>query len=68
MNNIINLQFLDVLPIDIAPANSEVFKCDFLQVEIGESSVRENTTFSSLEKESFGVIIFCLLLGKTKYY
>eukprot|EP00090_Calanus_glacialis_P020856 TRINITY_DN3218_c0_g1_i1.p1 TRINITY_DN3218_c0_g1~~TRINITY_DN3218_c0_g1_i1.p1 ORF type:complete len:322 (+),score=69.99 TRINITY_DN3218_c0_g1_i1:52-1017(+) len=53
---------LDVLPIDIAPANSEVFKCDFLQVEIGESSVRENTTFSSLEKESFGVIIFCLLL------
>ena len=68
MNNIINLQFLDVLPIDIAPANSEVFKCDFLQVEIGESSVIENTTFSSLEKESFGVIIFCLLLGKTKYY
>eukprot|EP00092_Neocalanus_flemingeri_P015016 GFUD01016218.1.p1 GENE.GFUD01016218.1~~GFUD01016218.1.p1 ORF type:complete len:321 (-),score=89.20 GFUD01016218.1:7-969(-) len=53
---------LDVLPMDIAPANSEVFKCDFLQVKIGEASVLENKTITSLGKESFQVVIFCLLL------
>jgi len=53
---------LDVIPIDIAPANSEVFKCDFLQVEIGENTVIENKTVKSLETKSFSVIIFCLLL------
>jgi len=53
---------LDVLPIDIAPANHEVFKCDFLQVEIGETSVLENRTVSRLERHSFSAVIFCLLL------
>ena len=56
---------LDVLPIDIAPANHEVFKCDFLQVEIGETSVLENRTVSRLERDSFSAVIFCLLLGKS---
>jgi len=53
---------LDVLPIDIAPANYEVFKCDFLQVKIGKAAVSDNRTIHSLEEESFNVIIFCLLL------
>jgi len=53
---------LDVLPIDIAPANSQVFKCDFLHVKIEEKTVIENDTVKSLESDSFNVIIFCLLL------
>ena len=62
--NILTIYFLDVLPIDIAPANSQVFKCDFLHVQIEEKTVIENDTVKSLESDSFNVIIFCLLLGE----
>jgi len=54
--------FLDVLPIDIAPANSQVRRCDFLHVKIEGKTVIENYAVKSLEADSFSVIIFCLLL------
>merc|ERR1719232_1849390 len=53
---------LDVLAIDIAPAQTDVFKCDFLKVNISDESVKTESSIQSLGKESFQVIIFCLLL------
>lgn len=53
---------LEVLPVDIAPANSEVFKCDFLNVDIAEETVYQEESVICLRRESFNVVIFCLLL------
>jgi len=53
---------LDILPIDIAPANNQVFKCDFLNVEVGVKTNIEDDVVKSLETNSFHVVIFCLLL------
>ena len=55
---------LDVLAIDIAPAQNDVFKCDFLKVNISQQTDKIDSSVNSLGKESFQVIIFCLLLGR----
>ena len=55
---------LDVLAIDIAPAQNDVFKCDFLKVNISEQTDKTDSSVNSLGKESYQVIIFCLLLGR----
>lgn len=51
-----------VLPIDIAPANTEVLKCDFLDVEICEKLLIENGVVKQLKTHSYDVIVFSLLL------
>jgi len=50
------------LPIDIGPANAEVFRCDFLSVEIDIDTVYDDQKILSLKREGFDVVIFCLLL------
>lgn len=52
----------DTLAIDIAPASSEVLKCDFTNVPVAEKTVIENNSVSSLGKSSYDCVIFCLLL------
>ena len=51
--------------IDIAPGCSSVKKGDFLSIDIGEEEQVNNDQVTGLKKESFHVVIFCLLLGKT---
>ncbi|XP_017772370.1 PREDICTED: probable methyltransferase BTM2 homolog [Nicrophorus vespilloides] len=54
----------DVLAIDIAPANDNVKKCDFLNIDIVDGSDINTTvdTVISLKNESFAVVVFSLLL------
>lgn len=55
-----------VLPVDIAPATPRVQFCDFLSVELADETViherNHKTEVLSLEKSSYHVVIFCLLL------
>ncbi|XP_044270322.1 S-adenosylmethionine sensor upstream of mTORC1 [Tribolium madens] len=51
-----------VTPIDIAPATSDVFKCDFLNVNLTSNHCENDLEIIGLEKESFDVIVFSLLL------
>ena len=55
----------NVLAIDIAPAQTDVFKCDFLKVNISDESIKTESSIQSLGRESFQVIVFCLLLGRS---
>merc|ERR1719221_1667294 len=50
---------LDVLAIDIAPAQPSVIKCDFLQVETGHEDVIEEDSVKSLKEHSYDAILFC---------
>lgn len=54
----------EVLAIDIAPANPLVRQCDFLSVDLvaDEVVVQESESFDKLQRSSFDVIIFSLLL------
>lgn len=52
----------NVLPIDIAPSNDDVYKCDFISVKIDEDNIIENKTVMCLRKKYFNVVIFSLLL------
>ncbi|XP_063910949.1 S-adenosylmethionine sensor upstream of mTORC1 [Zophobas morio] len=54
----------DVLPIDIAPAISGVYKCDFinLHITLSASSVHDNLEITELQQQSFDVVVFSLLL------
>ena len=54
---------LDVLAIDIAPAQPSVIKCDFLQVETGHRDLIEDNSLKSLKCHSYDAVLFCLLLG-----
>ena len=54
---------LDVLAIDIAPAQPSVIKCDFLQVETGNKDLIEDNSVKSLKRQSYDAVLFCLLLG-----
>lgn len=58
------ISFIDVTAIDIAPANNDVFKCDFLQVKFTslEVIVPDNSEITTFEKKSFDVVVFSLLL------
>merc|ERR1719232_1693920 len=53
---------LDVLAIDIAPAQPDVFKCDFLKVNISDETVKTESSIQNLGRESFQVVVFCVLL------
>ncbi|EFA00405.1 S-adenosylmethionine sensor upstream of mTORC1 [Tribolium castaneum] len=48
-------QCFSVTPIDIAPATSDVLKCDFLNVDLTSNQY-------NLQKNSFDVVVFSLLL------
>lgn len=58
----------DVVAIDIFPANDNVFKCDFLNIELADSNYckwmlqKNERTITSLPKNHFDVIVFSLLL------
>ncbi|XP_060533545.1 S-adenosylmethionine sensor upstream of mTORC1 [Cylas formicarius] len=56
-------QFLEfeVTAIDIAPASSEVFKCDFLTINVDRELIIEDKVIS-LRESSFDIVVFCLLL------
>ncbi|KAG7309204.1 hypothetical protein JYU34_005130 [Plutella xylostella] len=54
--------FIDVLAIDLCPANSSVMQCDFLNVNIGkELSICENKVVE-LQENSYEVVTFCFVL------
>jgi len=58
-------ELLNVTPIDIAPANSEVMKCDFLTVplsEDGHTVTVSDKTVTCLPRGGFSVVIFSFLL------
>ena len=41
-------------------------KGDFLSIDVGDQEQINNEEVTGLKKESFHVVIFCLLLGKTR--
>lgn len=53
---------LSVTAIDIAPSCKNVYKCDFINLEISDLNKFNDNTLISLEKESFNIVIFSLLL------
>jgi len=53
---------LDVTAIDIAPGSSSVKKGDFLSIDVGGVEQINDEEVTGLKKESFHVVIFCLLL------
>ncbi|XP_041983073.1 S-adenosylmethionine sensor upstream of mTORC1 [Aricia agestis] len=55
-------EFLDVIAIDLCPANGMVFKCDFLNVPIGTDNTLRNNNIEQLQENSFDVVTFCFLL------
>lgn len=50
------------LAIDLAPANEQVLKCDFLKVELGSSTIINKSSVLSIQKDYFDVVLFSLLL------
>lgn len=57
-----NFDKFEVLALDIAPANNDVFKCDFLSVPVTEKSVIHNNNVVELKRNCFHVIVFSLFL------
>jgi len=63
--------FQSIICVDLAPANAEVFKCDFLSVAIGaETIILNDATFfdggkrvKEFEKSSLKCVVFCYLLS-----
>ncbi|RZC36591.1 DUF3321 and/or Methyltransf 23 domain containing protein [Asbolus verrucosus] len=52
-----------VIPIDIAPANSDVYKCDFLNLKLTPTThCISDSEISELQQESFDMVVFSLLL------
>lgn len=52
----------NVFAIDIAPANENVYKCDFLNVKISDTNIVENQQILELQETSFHVVVFSLVL------
>lgn len=53
----------DVLPVDIAAANDEVYLCDFLKVQVGDRCfIHETKQITSLKRNSFDIVVFSLVL------
>jgi 25S rRNA (adenine2142-N1)-methyltransferase len=53
----------DVIPVDIAPAINDVYKCDFLNLKLTTSVCDVNSLeIRELQEQSFDVIVFSLLL------
>ncbi|XP_023950638.2 S-adenosylmethionine sensor upstream of mTORC1 [Bicyclus anynana] len=54
--------FLDVLVIDLCPANDFVFECDFLHVPIESDTILINNKVKQLKENFYNVVTFCFLL------
>lgn len=54
--------FFNVIPIDIAPANEDVYECDFLNVLLADMFKFQNNKLIKIKKNYFQVIVFSLLL------
>lgn len=54
--------FLDVLAIDLCPANESVKQCDFLNICFGNETIIKNNGVTHLVENSFNVVTFCFLL------
>lgn len=52
----------DVTALDIAPAQNDVFKCDFLGLKVEQTYLESEGEIKSLTSSSFDAVIFCLLL------
>lgn len=52
----------DTLAIDLAPANGEVLKCDFLKVNLSCNNVFEDSQVICIKEDQFDVVVFSLLL------
>ncbi|KAJ8964080.1 hypothetical protein NQ317_017914 [Molorchus minor] len=61
------LDCLEVIAIDIAPGSDDVLKCDFLNVNAGNSLKVSNTEVQALPQNYFDVIVFSLLLEYLPY-
>lgn len=61
-NPFVEYEEFDVLAIDIAPANPAVRQCDFLSVESVDGDVVENESLNKMQRNSFEVVVFSLLL------
>ncbi|XP_013139599.1 PREDICTED: probable methyltransferase BTM2 homolog [Papilio polytes] len=57
-----NYEYLDVLAIDLCPANNSVYQCDFLNVGIDKEIIIENHRINQLEENSYDIVTFCFLL------
>lgn len=54
--------FLDVLAIDLCPANDSVKECDFLNVSIATDTIIDGKKVIQLQENYFDIITFCFLL------
>ena len=61
-NSFSDKEQMEVLALDISPANETVFKCDFLKVQVGSSLETEKQSLSCLPQNSYEVVVFSLLL------
>lgn len=52
----------DVLAVDLYPANSSVFRCDFLNVNIYKQNKFSESTVTELSENTFNIVTFCFLL------
>lgn len=57
-----NYEYLDVLAIDLCPANNSVYQCDFLNVGIDKEIIIKNQRINQLEQNSYDIVTFCFLL------
>ncbi|CAH2095308.1 unnamed protein product [Euphydryas editha] len=55
-------EFLDVLAIDLCPANDIVMECDFLNVMIGADTIVTENKVKQLQEDSYDIVTFCFLL------
>lgn len=55
-------KFLDVIAIDLCPANNSVYECDFLNVSIGSKLDISEGKVSQLCENYFDAVTFCFLL------
>lgn len=54
--------FLDVCAIDLCPANTSVYQCDFININIGLQNIYCDNKFAQIQEESFDVVAFCFVL------
>lgn len=52
----------NVTPIDIAPSCEDVFKCDFINVSLGNNNIINENVILCLKRQFYNVVIFSLLL------
>ncbi|XP_077300225.1 S-adenosylmethionine sensor upstream of TORC1 isoform X2 [Arctopsyche grandis] len=55
-------EYMNVTSIDLSPATPDVFKCDFLNVKIGDEFNVCDNVIDELKRQSFDLIVFSLLL------